>query len=198
MKPRRKQPAATRSALLDAAAATFPVHGYHATGTALLAAASNLTKGALFHHFPDKPTLAAAWIAERLAAAIHDDWISPLDDVRSPVELRELCQRRLATHAGLAHATVLTNLIAEVSTRVPVPAAALDQILASWRNAVAAALQRGKDAGLTHPSVLPDAEAAFLVSLICGLAVAATTQELRRGALRAMDAYFETLRAAAK
>lgn len=194
MNPRRKQSAVTRAALLDAAAATFPVHGYRATTTALLASTAELTAGALFHHFPDKTAIATAWITERLGSAIQDEWILPLETIRSPEDLRHLCQRRLAVHSPTSPITILTTLNAEVASREPAPAAALAGILNSWHAALAAAFQRARQSSLAHPSIQPDAEAAFLVSLISGMTVAATTPDLRRGALRAMDAYFETLR----
>jgi AcrR family transcriptional regulator len=192
---RRKQPVATRAALLDAAGRSFSLHGYHATGTAPLALAAGLTKGALFHHFSDKPSLAAAWITERLAPAVEADWISPLNEGRSPDDLRALVKRRLAIPEPLGPTATLGALGAEISGSVPQPAAALEAIFTAWREAVAALLQRGKDAALVHPSVTPQAESAFFVSLVCGLAVAASTPDLRRGALTAFDAYVETLRA---
>jgi AcrR family transcriptional regulator len=195
MQPRRKQPAATRAALLDAAGDAFSRLGYHATGTGPLATAAGLTKGALFHHFPDKPTLAAAWIAERLAPAIEAEWVIPLNDGRSPGDLRTLCQRRLAVPDPASPSTTLTALSAEISDSVPQPATALQEILTAWRQATADLLRRGKDAGLVHPSVDPPAESALIVSLVCGLSVAATTPDLRRGALSALGAYFDTLNA---
>jgi len=195
MKPRHKQPAATRAALLDAASAAFSRHGYHATGTAPLVAAAGLTKGALFHHYPDKPSIATAWVAERLTPAIEQDWIHPLSLLNSPANLRQLCRTQLATPDPLSPLTTLTALTAELANSEPAPAAALENLFASLRNAIADLLQRGKSSSLVHPSVDPQAEATLLLALISGLTVTATTPDLRRGALNAMDAYFETLKA---
>jgi AcrR family transcriptional regulator len=46
--------AATRAALLEAARAQFTEVGYQEAGIEALARAARVTKGALYHHFPDK------------------------------------------------------------------------------------------------------------------------------------------------
>lgn len=49
--------AATRTAILRAARTLFTAQGFTATTTAEIAEAANVTAGALFHHFKDKPGL---------------------------------------------------------------------------------------------------------------------------------------------
>ena len=50
----------TRAALLDAAASAFAEHGYTQTSLTEIAAAARVTKGAVYHHFPDKQSLFEA------------------------------------------------------------------------------------------------------------------------------------------
>ena len=71
MKQRKKQPALTRQAILNAAGVEFSRHGYAGTGLGAIVGRADLTKGALFHHFADKQALAVAWVGENLAAAIR-------------------------------------------------------------------------------------------------------------------------------
>jgi AcrR family transcriptional regulator len=61
VKSRREEYAEqTRQALLDAAAASFAVQGFAATSIADIAASARVTKGAVYHHFPDKRSLFEA------------------------------------------------------------------------------------------------------------------------------------------
>jgi AcrR family transcriptional regulator len=59
----------TRSALLEAAAAAFATHGFTATSISQIAASARVTKGAVYHHFPDKHSLFAAVLDQYNEAA---------------------------------------------------------------------------------------------------------------------------------
>ena len=66
IKSRRAQYSeATREALIDAAAALFFERGYSRTALADVAAAAQVTRGAVYHHFTDKGALFEA-VLERL------------------------------------------------------------------------------------------------------------------------------------
>lgn len=58
----------TKGALLAAARDLFVGKGYAATGTPELVAAAKVTRGALYHHFPDKRALFAAVVETEMAA----------------------------------------------------------------------------------------------------------------------------------
>ena len=60
---------ATRIALLDAARQLFVEKGYVETVTPDIAAVANVTRGALYHHFPDKKALFVA-VARRESDAV--------------------------------------------------------------------------------------------------------------------------------
>jgi AcrR family transcriptional regulator len=61
VKSRRDQYAEqTRQALLESAATAFAEHGFAATSIADIAASARVTKGAVYHHFPDKRALFEA------------------------------------------------------------------------------------------------------------------------------------------
>lgn len=55
---------ATRRKLLDAARTLFAERGYAAVGTEEIVRAAGVTRGALYHQFPDKAELLAALISE--------------------------------------------------------------------------------------------------------------------------------------
>lgn len=68
-KTNRERTETTRARLLEAARSLFVEKGYADTGTPEIVAAAGLTRGALYHHFPDKQALYAA-VVEAEAAAV--------------------------------------------------------------------------------------------------------------------------------
>lgn len=63
---RKKDPSLVRQALLDSAAKIAVEHGFAAITIQTVAAAANVSKGALFHHFINKQGLVEAMITEQL------------------------------------------------------------------------------------------------------------------------------------
>lgn len=59
----------TRGALLKAAAMAFATDGFAATSISQIAASARVTKGAVYHHFPDKHSLFAAVLDQYNEAA---------------------------------------------------------------------------------------------------------------------------------
>jgi TetR/AcrR family transcriptional repressor of nem operon len=85
-----------RQKLLDAGLALIRQKGYGATTVDELCAAAGVTKGAFFHHFPSKESLAVAaadyWselTGGFFAAAPYHDHADPLDRVIGYIEFRK-------------------------------------------------------------------------------------------------------------
>jgi AcrR family transcriptional regulator len=87
--------ATTRAALLTAARALFAERGYAATGREDIAAAAGVTRGALYHHFPNKEAVFRA-VFEDLEAEMMEHVIVAADKATDP-----LGQIRLGTEAYL-------------------------------------------------------------------------------------------------
>jgi len=66
---RQERATLTRDAIISGAATVFQAHGYGMTSLADIAAASGVTKGALYFHFDSKEAIAHAVIAAQHAAA---------------------------------------------------------------------------------------------------------------------------------
>ena len=82
--------AATRAALVGAARARFGARPYAEVGTTEVAAAAGVTRGALYHQFPDKAALFAAVLeeveaelTERVAIAVSKVTGNALDALRA-------------------------------------------------------------------------------------------------------------------
>ena len=197
MHQRKKQPLLTRAALLDAAGEELSSLGYAGTSLGNVVARAGLTKGALFHHFPDKRSLAQAWVAERLAQAVASLWCAPLAEAASLDALRHVCRQRFGELTPGDPTTALSALAATGGGPEDPLGEALEEMFTTWRAAVAGLLERGKSAGRIHRSIKPAAEAAFFVALIAGVAITANSPrsaETRRACLNSLEDYLETLR----
>jgi TetR/AcrR family transcriptional regulator, transcriptional repressor for nem operon len=197
MKQRKKQPALTRSAILHAAGLEFSSKGYAGTGLGSIVSIAELTKGALFHHFPDKRALAVAWVAENLAASVNEVWVQPLGEIASLDALRALSRNRcMALQAGDA-TSALVALTAEMAASDPILADALEAVFSQWRASIASVLERGKTAAWIHHSIQPATEARFYVSVFSGFTVTTKftgDEGIRRDCANALEGYLETLR----
>jgi AcrR family transcriptional regulator len=198
MRQRKKQPERTRRVILEAAGAEFAKHGYAGSGLGAIVTSSELTKGALFHHFTDKRALALGWIEELLAPEIDERWIAPMDGIASLDTLRSFCRTRCLELAPGDALSALVSLTAETAAADETLGAAFERIFTHWREAVAALLERGKDEGWIHRSIQPAAEASFVVSAFAGFSITTGTRQdegMRRTCAGALEGYLETLRA---
>lgn len=198
MKSRKKEPERTRRAILEAAGAEFSRTGYAGTGLGGIVSRTDLTKGALFHHFTDKRAMAVAWIDEILAENISECWIEPLAGIGSLDGLNSLLRARCQEMRPGDATSALVALAAETAQSDDPLGSALERVLARWRTAIADLLARGKNEGWIHRSIKPPAEAAFVVSVIAGFTVtnrAGDPENLRHASSDALDGYLETLRA---
>ncbi len=94
--PAAANPATGRERLLTAAVAVIRQRGLHATTVDDLCAAAGVSKGAFFHHFANKETLAVAaadyWsetTAEAFAGAAYHDHIDPAARVLGYLDFRD-------------------------------------------------------------------------------------------------------------
>ena len=79
---KRRNPELTRDRLLQAAFQEVFRHGFQSAGIDAILAATNVTKGALYHHFENKEALGYAIIEEVIAKLTHDRWLLPLEEGR--------------------------------------------------------------------------------------------------------------------
>jgi AcrR family transcriptional regulator len=198
MRQRKKQPERTRRVIMESAGAEFSQHGYAGGGLGAIVARSELTKGALFHHFTDKRALALGWIEELLAPEITERWIAPLEGIGSLDALRAFCRERCLELTPGDAISALVALTAETAAVDEALGTAFEKIFTHWHEAVAALLERGKSEGWIHRSIQPAAEAVFVVSAFAGFSIttcARPDEGLRRTCASALEGYLETLRA---
>ena len=116
----------------------FSLRGYSGAGLGGIVTRAELTKGALFHHFPDKRALAAAWIAERLGAGVRQLWVAPLDAADSLDDLLKLCRLRCRELTATDATSALVAIAAEVAGSGTPLGDAMENVFTEWRSAFAA------------------------------------------------------------
>jgi len=195
-----KAPDLTRQKLLEAAFAEIHRNGFQAASLTQILADTGLTKGALYHHFPDKKALGLAVIEEMVRPGLAALMFVPLAKTRQPLAA---LQALLAEKAAEDDPTVvalgcpLNNLMQEMSPVDEGFRLQLNGVFQDWVGVMAAALERGRTAGEVRSDVDPEATAFFIVSALEGcIGMSKNTQSVTayRGCLGQLDRYLDTLK----
>lgn len=195
-----RDPQRTRRELLDAAAAEIHRKGFQAASLAAILSHTGVTKGALYHHFPNKKALGLA-VLDRVEQTVLDLWVRPLEGADDPVRAFQEALRRAAASlepADIELGCPLNNLAQELSAVDEEFRARVVAVYDKWREGIARALARGQGRGTVDPTVDPRTVAAFVVASLTGgrgLAKTARSPELLDVCVRGLSAYLDTLRA---
>ena len=189
----------TRQQLIDAAFAEIHRHGFGPTGLDAVLARTDVTKGALYHHFDSKEALGYAVFDEIVVPWVRQRWIEPVAAAADPLaELTRLVKRlpkRTAEERALG--CPLNNLVQELGATDAGFRARTGALLDEWRAQLARDLERGKRDGVVGADVRPKDSAAFLVSALEGVVGVAKPQvepTALKQAVRGFVAYLESLR----
>jgi TetR/AcrR family transcriptional regulator, transcriptional repressor for nem operon len=171
-KRRLRDPERTRQRLLQAAFRQVRRSGFQSTGIDTILAATNVTKGALYHHFDSKEALGYAIVDEIVANLVRDRWLLPLLREGQPIDILIGIVRRLPTGpAEVRESCPLLNLAQEMSPLDENFRKRLERIFLSWQQGVAALLRRGQSQGTVRRDLNPAETASFLVAMVEGYAV---------------------------
>jgi len=190
----------TRQILLEAAFAEIHRNGFQAASITQILADTGLTKGALYHHFPDKKALGLAVVEEVIRPRLAAMMFEPLADTRQPLAAM---QALLAAKAAEDDPMVVTlgcplnNLMQEMSPVDESFRQRLNEVFEAWVAVVAAALKRGKTAGEVRRDVDAEVTAFFIVSALEGcVGMSKNTQSVAayRSCLAQLGRFLDTLR----
>ncbi|MCB1851573.1 MAG: TetR/AcrR family transcriptional regulator [Gammaproteobacteria bacterium] len=166
-----KQPDITRGRILEAAFQEIHRHGFQAASLARILDDTGLTKGALYHHFPDKKTLGLAVIEEVIRPAFDAMLLQPVRCSSQPLQaMREVMRARrvnLSTEE-VALGCPVNNLMQEMSPLDADFRAALNRLVEDWRSTLRHGLAVAREQGQLRSGVDLDAAALFLVSSVWG------------------------------
>jgi AcrR family transcriptional regulator len=158
----------TRRHILEVAARAFAENGYAGTSFSDLMAATGLTKGALYFHFPSKDALAMAafghmqdrWVSAVLAAA---DLSSPAAD-----QLDAMLQAAVRFHRTEPAARCVARLCFELGES-PRHRPHLVPYITTWEEMVTALIGQAQQEGAYRLDVDPGSAARVAVAAFIGI-----------------------------
>lgn len=160
---------------------------------------AGLTKGALYHHFPNKMDLGYAVVDELLAGLLEEVWLAPLAGEGDPIEkLRTLLRTAKLEPEVVVLGCPINNLAVEMAPVDDGFRERIEGLYQRWIDGVADALTRGKRDGFVSKQVDPTETATFIVAAMAGsrgLAKNAQSREKLIGCHRQLERYLETCRA---
>lgn len=195
-----RNPDQTRRAILDAAFEEISIHGFQAASLSRILDKTDVTKGALYHHFPDKKALGYAVVDEILAEMVQRKWIEPLAQ-GDPIDAMLQTLHKEGCEIALEKAFIgcpLNNLAQEISALDAGFRKRLAHLFALWRGGINAALRRGQAEGCVRKDIDTGAAATFVVAAIegcLGMAKSGNDINLLYECGAGLTQYLETLRA---
>lgn len=194
-----KDPERTRSIILKAAFHEVHRKGFKGASLSDILACTSLTKGALYHHFPNKIALGHA-LLDAIEKRLVERWIEPLRTSADPLTcLRDITRAAVETmtEEEVELGCPLNNLAQEMSSldesfRIKVAA-----LYETWRKGIAQALARGQKNGVVGHGANPDDVALFYIAALSGsrgLAKNARSRAILRSCHQGLSHYLEALR----
>jgi len=168
-KRRFRDPERTRERLLHAAFREVHRSGFQSAGIDTILAATNVTKGALYHHFDSKEALGYAIVEEIVAKLVRDRWLRPLLRDGQPIDILIGIVRGLpARPADVRAGCPLLNLAQEMSPLDEPFRKRLERIFLAWQDGVATLLRKGQSQRTVRRDLNPDEAASFLIAMVEG------------------------------
>jgi TetR/AcrR family transcriptional regulator, transcriptional repressor for nem operon len=200
-KRRFRDPERTRERLLQAAFQEVYRVGFQNAGIDTILAATNVTKGALYHHFENKEALGYAIIEEVVAAITRDRWMLPLQRSKdmNPIDaLISIVQAIPSQPKDVKNGCPLVNLAQEMSRLDEQFRKRLESIFHAWQEEITIALRRGQSLGTVRADLVPEETASFLMAMVEGyevLAKNAQDTKVWSGGIRNIVGWLNSLRA---
>ena len=168
-KRRTRDPGRTRERLLQAAFREIRRSGFQSASIDAILAATNVTKGALYHHFESKEALGYAVVEEKIAKLTRDRWLRPMESEGEPIDILIGVVRRIpAGPRDVRAGCPLLLLSQEMSPLDEQFRKRLERIFLDWQEGVATLLRKGKSQGTVRRDLNPAEAASFLIATVEG------------------------------
>lgn len=195
-----RNPDVTRQRILDAAFHEIYRNGFQGMRLDEVLAATGLTKGALYHHFPNKRALGYAVVDEVIRSTFDGMWLQPLKNAANPLQglitvIEQLPD--LKPPEILRYGCPLNNLAQEMSPLDEGFRKRLDYLFRIWHDVTEEALERARQQGLIRKDVDCDATATFIQAALegcIGIAKNAQSKEQLRICNQGLIDYLRSLR----
>jgi TetR/AcrR family transcriptional regulator, transcriptional repressor for nem operon len=200
-KQRKREPDVTREKLLRAAFEEIYRQGFQGASLDVILANAGVTKGALYHHFPDKAALGYAVVDEVVRGLLLERWLGVLaQQPGDPVSaLQGLLKHRASelTAHEVELGCPLNNIAQEMSPLDERFRRRVSATFETWIDGFAQVLERGQVEGTIKRDVDTRQVAAFLVGALegsYGLAKSTRSKTMLRANLDVLSALLESLR----
>lgn len=200
-KRRKREPDVTRGKLLHSAFAEIYRQGFQGASLDLILAHAGMTKGALYHHFPDKAALGYAVVDEVIRGLLLERWLGVLErqsgDPLSALQGMLKQRARELTAHEVELGCPLNNLAQEMSPLDERFRRRVSATFETWIDGFARVLERGQAEGSIKGDVDARQVATFLVGALegCyGLAKSARSKAMLRANLDVLSGLMESLR----
>jgi TetR/AcrR family transcriptional regulator, transcriptional repressor for nem operon len=198
-KRRVRDPERTRERLLQAAFREVHRSGFQSASIDTILAATNVTKGALYHHFGSKEALGYAVVEEKIAKLTRDRWLLPMLNKGQAIDIlidvvRKIPARPQDVRAGCP----LLLLSQEMSPLDEQFRKRLERIFLDWQEGVATLLRKGQAQGTVRRDLNPNEAASFLIATVEGygtLAKNAQDAKVWKVGIRNIVGWLKSLRA---
>lgn len=168
---RARNPDETRRRILQSAYQEIYRHGYQGTRLDDILTATGLTKGALYHHFPNKQALGYAVVEDVIRGIISEMWLKPVAESEDPVATIIYIIENMDSLAGDQLTKLgcpLNNLAQEMSPLDEGFRQRIDRVYQDWRMGLAVALERAQPNGGIRADVDCNQVATFIVGALAG------------------------------
>lgn len=193
-------PRETRRAILETAAREIHEKGFRSCSLDHILAQTDVTKGALYHHFASKQELGLAIIDEVYRDMALQKWREGLRRTDNPVHdllavLRDL--RTSACSTSVRCGCPLNNLAQEMASVDEEFRRHIEGVFEEWRHIIVEALERGKQNGTVRARLDSRKAAVFITSLIEGATGAAKNARdpgILTSAIETLEFFAHTMR----
>ncbi|HBT41237.1 MAG TPA: TetR family transcriptional regulator [Rhodospirillaceae bacterium] len=170
---RAYKPDETRRQILEAAYGVIHRHGFQAAGLTDILALTGVTKGAMYHHFPNKMALGYAVVDEMVKDYLEDWWLAPLEvegDDDPLAAIARTIQNNMTGRVPDIHllGCPLNNLAQEMSPIDGGFRQRVEELYRAWRRRLSRALTRGQHSGKVNATADTDEAATLIVAAIQG------------------------------
>jgi AcrR family transcriptional regulator len=155
--------------LLQAAFCEVHRSGFQSASIDTILSATNVTKGALYHHFKSKEALGYAVVEEKIAKLTRDRWLLPMQSEGNAIDILIGVVRRIpASPQDVRAGCPLLLLSQEMSPLDEQFRKRLERIFVDWKEGIATLLRKGKSQGTVRRDLNPTEAASFLIATVEG------------------------------
>ena len=169
---RKKNPEHTRQQILEVTADLIHRHGYKGLRVDEVVEKTGLTKGALYHHFPNKQALGYAVVDELFHKMFIQRWNELKQAGGAPLDIISLsfdCSGENVSQEDLEIGCPMTNLGQEMSFEDEGFRMRINSVFDNWCNQIADLLRQGQNEGTVKQDIDALKMARFLVSSFQGI-----------------------------